>query len=267
MSNNLDFGQCHICGMITKLTFEHVPPRKAFNDKPVLYHKIEEILGKEEEDFSPGRKSQLGVGAYTLCGKCNNDTGAWYGSAFVNWAWQGMDWIHASGGNSVLYLNFNIFPLRVIKQIICLFCSVNGSQWTGADLRRFLLNKKLSHIPGNWRVFAFFNTSPRIRQMGIVGQVNLTTNKIAAFSEITFPPFGYVITRQPEPPDPRLQDITFFGRYLYNDWKTIPLKLPLLPVPTFLSADYRTKEQVDKDVAENKRYMLEHGLTVLRPKS
>lgn len=34
--------------------------------------------------------SQQGAGDYTLCHKCNNNTGAWYGAAFVAFAYQAM---------------------------------------------------------------------------------------------------------------------------------------------------------------------------------
>jgi hypothetical protein len=27
-------GRCHICGNVGELSFEHVPPEKAFNNKP-----------------------------------------------------------------------------------------------------------------------------------------------------------------------------------------------------------------------------------------
>jgi len=35
-------GECCICGKIGKLTFEHVPPKAAFNDRGVFQAKMEE---------------------------------------------------------------------------------------------------------------------------------------------------------------------------------------------------------------------------------
>ncbi len=30
-----NYGKCHLCGKQSKLTFEHIPPQKAYNDKRV----------------------------------------------------------------------------------------------------------------------------------------------------------------------------------------------------------------------------------------
>jgi hypothetical protein len=64
------------------------------------------------------------MGYYTLCDKCNNDTGAWYGTQFVNWCYQGMDvLIRSNGKPTLIYLNY-VFPLQVLKQIVTMFFSV-----------------------------------------------------------------------------------------------------------------------------------------------
>jgi hypothetical protein len=90
-----------------------------------------------------------------------------------------------------------------------------------------------------------------LRQTGIV--VRGSPCGMNCFSELAFPPFGYVITKEEMPPDKRLQDITFFSRFSFNDWKQISLKLPLLPVASWIPADYRTKDELEKDVAKNKQ--------------
>lgn len=252
MSTKGIWGACSICGTHARLTFEHVPPKRAFNNRPVVYQKFQDIIGTDEE-MNPikGRVSQKGVGAYTLCAQCNNATGSWYGTSFVDWAYQGLNLILMSRGTSVLYLNFHIFPLRVIKQIVCMFCSVHGTGWADEELQEFLLVRERRNLPGKWRLFVYFNTSPHLRQTGIV--VRGSPHGMSCFSELAFPPFGYVITREEMPPDKRLQDITFFARFSFNDWTQIPLKLPLLPVASWIPADYRTKDELEKDIAKNKQ--------------
>src|SRR5215467_7970637 len=86
------FGECCICGVTGKLTFEHVPPRAAFNDRRIFEAHIQSLL---EGKWAPGgdiqgRYAQLGAGRYSLCGKCNNDTGGWYGPSYVDFARQAM---------------------------------------------------------------------------------------------------------------------------------------------------------------------------------
>jgi hypothetical protein len=38
-------GVCHLCGVFGPLTFEHVPPRAAFNDRGVLEADIYKLIG------------------------------------------------------------------------------------------------------------------------------------------------------------------------------------------------------------------------------
>lgn len=38
------FGKCTICGKECKLTYEHIPPRKAFNNKNVKGYFGDEVL-------------------------------------------------------------------------------------------------------------------------------------------------------------------------------------------------------------------------------
>jgi hypothetical protein len=82
-------GICHICGAYGKLSYEHVPPSAAFNDKPVLYTTLLKILQRGDLDGLTGKKLQRGAGANKLCEKCNATTGHWYGAAFADWAYQG----------------------------------------------------------------------------------------------------------------------------------------------------------------------------------
>ncbi|WP_181646106.1 hypothetical protein [Paenibacillus anseongensis] len=70
-------------------------------------------------------------------------------------------------------------------------------------------------------------------------------------SEIAFPPMGYVMTFNSEPPDSRLVEITHFTRYGYNDFETVFLNFSQLPVHLFMPGDYRTKEEIYKALEEN----------------
>ena len=61
-------GTCHICGENKKLFFEHVPPRAAFNDRPIVQASIERLIKKENDlDDLKGKTYQRGAGGYTLC--------------------------------------------------------------------------------------------------------------------------------------------------------------------------------------------------------
>lgn len=239
-------GTCNICGKYGQLSFEHVPPKAAFNNRPVVRVGFEEGLSLGPDEIIKGPIQQKGMGAYTLCEKCNNDTGGWYGHWFVDWCYQGMDaLIRSNGQPSLIYLNY-LFPLRIIKQIATMFFSVNGPAFreNEQELVRFVLNKEARYLSSNYRFFVYYNIAGHLRAAGIAGLLNIQTHKTSVLSEITFPPFGYMLTLGTEPPDKRLVEITHFARYSYNDWVVMPLKLPTLPTYTLVPGDYRDKEQI-----------------------
>lgn len=73
---------CRICREApATLSYEHVPPRAAFNDEPTTVYGLADWLAREEDgQMRGGRIEQRGAGASTLCARCNNNTGSWYGT-------------------------------------------------------------------------------------------------------------------------------------------------------------------------------------------
>jgi hypothetical protein len=250
-------GICHLCGAQGKLSFEHVPPESAFNDQRILRSTFEQMLANENPDVFKGKQQQRGAGGYKLCEKCNSDTGAWYVPAFTSWARQAMRFVIGARGRPSLGYPYNLFPLRVLKQVICMFFSVNGTyfQKTHPDLVRFLLNKESRDLPPRVHVYAFYTFSNRSRASGVVAVAKgfgSANSSIHAFSEITFPPFGFVLTIDSTPPQPGFCDISTFSQFEYRDWRSgVTMKMPLMPIYTALPGDYRTREQTLLDVARN----------------
>ena len=70
---------CRICRVKPADSFEHVPPRKAFNDEPTTTFTIMEWLAREDGKLTGGKIERRGAGDAVLCQSCNNNTGSWYG--------------------------------------------------------------------------------------------------------------------------------------------------------------------------------------------
>jgi hypothetical protein len=250
---------CHICGTHTELTFEHVPPRAAFNNRPIKTTPFQALVSASDLDDPElrrkGKTSQRGAGAYTLCKSCNNDTGSWYGNAFVEWSYQGLEMRERAKIAPSLAFIFQIFPLRVFKQILCMFFSANppNSFQNREELVRLVLNRDAKFLRPDIRIYAAVHASDVARQAGLTGQLNTRNGEIMLYSEIAFPPFTYVLTVNSAPPDTRLVDISFFSRYGYNQWTDIVLRLPALPVYTFLPGDYRSPEQARSEMLASAR--------------
>jgi hypothetical protein len=253
-------GECRICGTIGKLTFEHVPPHAAFNDHRVFEADLEKMLGGK---WAPGERptdgvyKQRGAGRYSLCGKCNSDTGAWYGESYVQVAKQAMFLLYRSAGHLSLAYPYAMFPLRFLKQIVTMFFSACGPglQQKNPDLVRFVLNRDVRHLPHKFQFFAYLHhpESAAMRQSGLTGVVK-GAGKQHVFSEIAFPPFGLIMSVDGHPPiDHRLCNITNLSQYGYRAWEIVYLQMPVLHVTTVLPGDFRTKDEVNRDMAENRK--------------
>ena len=120
-----EHGNCCICGQEKDLTFEHIPPRAAFNR---FNMKMYDYWGYILHNSTKYKPFQKGTGGYTLCSSCNNLTGEWYGAAYAEFADQGMKYFK-SNAKGFITVPYTIYPLRVFKQIISCFASVNGPQW------------------------------------------------------------------------------------------------------------------------------------------
>jgi hypothetical protein len=84
-------GYCQLGNQYGFLTFEHVPPRSAFNDRSIYIQGHEQLFEERSQLFGKKKRSHRGFGGYTLCASCNNKTGDWYARAFVSFAKQGME--------------------------------------------------------------------------------------------------------------------------------------------------------------------------------
>lgn len=242
-------GECHLCGQHKKLSFEHVPPESAFNDRPRLLINLKRVLGLEPN--ARNRLEQRG-GDYTLCEDCNNVTGAWYGGAYVRFVEQAMSLLSRATASVQLQYPYYIMPLRVIKQVVAMFVSAVGPGWTDRNpyLRKFLLDRYSTGFPPEYHIYAGYSMGPFSRQSGFSASGDLAGHS-RVFAEVTFPPFAFVLTMNSAPPDTRLVDLTYFAQAGYNDWRQQFLELRVLPTWSHLPGDYRGPDELRHTVEAN----------------
>jgi len=248
-------GECHLCGVVGPLSFEHVPPEAAYNNRGVLRVTLEELMRTTLEGQPRGKVQQRGAGAYTLCGRCNNNTGAWYGADFVEFCRLAMAVLQASGGRPTSIPVTRVRPLRILKQIIAMFHSLCGPGFGGGGvLRRFVLDKGRTGLPAAFRVFVYFAVGPRVRYAPLMVSASVRGPRdLRVMSEIAFPPLGYLLAMDSPPPDGRLAEITHFARCGYDEVKSWEVRLPVLPTVTSESGDYRTPQEVAEAGRRNAR--------------
>jgi hypothetical protein len=138
-----------------------------------------------------------------------------------------------------------------------MFFSVTHENFSSAnpELVDFVLNKERKYLSPKYRFFVYYNITGKLRSIGITGRADFDTGKTKIFSEINYPPFGYVLSINSDPPDGRLYEITHFSRYNYNEFKVMELKLPVLPTHLWFPGDYRTKEEINEAYKKNVEYM------------
>jgi hypothetical protein len=242
-------GVCRLCGEFGKLSFEHIPPKKAFNEYQQLLRTMEDHLSNR-----PYSRFRKGLGIYSLCQECNNRTGAWYGDAFVAWTRQGFEWFDKVGGEKILNLPYYLKPLNVLKQILVMAVAMSNEATVEdkKELRQYLLNPRARYIPSDYRVFVYFSMEgqPRFASgMAILDTEGGGSDVIEA--EVALVPFGYCVTR---PVGDRkslaetkgLYEITWFSQFRYNEWVTVHLRIPTRETFFPSPLDYRNKYGIEK---------------------
>ena len=248
-------GTCHLCSEDTELTFEHVPPEKAFNGTRLRSFGIDDWLKNNGELPETGGKiRQRGFGAYTLCDPCNTKTGAWYGAEYVRWAvgfWETLDQIPHSQERATICVQSR-FPLRFLKQACTMFFSANAPRSFAArhcDLARFLLNKESREFPRDIDVCLSLYRGPLARVIGVTGKLEVAIGAAELVSEVAYPPFALRLISNCGPAD-RLGSISHFTNYAFGDRADLSLAVGVGAGNTPYPGDYRSKERVLADAGK-----------------
>jgi hypothetical protein len=108
------------------------------------------------------------------------------------------------------------------------------------------------------RIYAFYTFSNRARSSSVVASVSglgSSGSQTHVFSELTFPPFGFELSfGDCKPLRPDFYDMSRFSQFDYRDARDIVMmKMPVMPIYSMFPGDYRTRDQMMRDRAENDR--------------
>ena len=242
------WGICRLCGFEGRLSFEHVPPEKAFNNRGLLFSDINLAFG-DSRDQVVNIERRRGLGAHTLCEKHNNWTGRVYAPSFIDWVKDSYQALKLGSHLPLISQWREFYPLRVLKQIATMVFSANSENFhkVHPELVNFVLNKKDNSLSPRYRFFLYFNHIGRKRLVGNAAMIDIPTQRPIYITEITFPPYGYVFCIDSTPSDSRLYEITHFSSYGYREKKRLNLEVPVLPTYTQYPGDYRTEKEVLSD--------------------
>lgn len=232
-------GVCHLCGEEKSLTYEHVPAQSSFNKLPVEMFGLESLLRQDPEgQMTGGRMMDRGAGAYTLCYDCNTPiTGDHYVAELKRWTAMGMSVLSkelASGaeGNAIEWQLKNVYPARILKQIVAMLASVNSASLLEHHrlLREYAMNPQAVGLPSRYQFYLLL-THPKstvARYAGLSMRLASGTWCATWVTDLVWPPFGYVMTIDEPRPLLSIGNISHFANYGYDDRVDLELQLPVL---------------------------------------
>ena len=227
--------RCAICGENRKLTKEHVPPEKAFNNNPMLLR----YLIQYEQNGQTHLKWHSSEGTFvkkTTCEGCNNKSGGWYGEAYVDFVKQMAHYADRCavakpadhpGMNIRILATLRIYPSRVAKQALHMFCATCGPDIADRypEIRNRILDKRSQGRIADLRLWLYIRTTLGGHSTGHGVLYNEFTKRSFAVSEISFWPAGWVLTFKGEEM-PKLWEATHWLNYGFDDKHSIVAALP-----------------------------------------
>lgn len=257
-------GVCRLCGINTDLSYEHVPPRVAFNRKTkfVLIDFEEYLKSPNALDNPPkGKINQGGIGYNSFCIKCNSFLGSKYVPAYSIWAEGGMFILNKQSEYGLHgYTIKGVQPLNILKQIISMIIAINDDWFLDSfpELISFVKDPYSNELPSKFRVFMYLTNAERFRYMHYNVHGNLTNGEIIPCSEIAFPPYGYVLAFDFEGNINYLNEITDFKKFQYNH--SCDLKMINYQLPTHMpfALDYRSEKKIVLDIDKSLSKMKEN---------
>ena len=261
MAKKPRYGVCKLCGELSVLTYEHVPPRSAFNNTPARLIEGREVLKSLDSDRLPwefsdlrGRIQQQGKGGYFLCRKCNENSGSWYVPFFTEYVQGVFGAIYSNNGiEGVTAMQLraeSIRPLAIFKEIMVLFCDINSGCFGDSNLRSFLLEKNNTDMfdSKKYRVFCYIAKGPVFRMNGLsINCHHVNTHKpiFVEMTELSSFPLGFSLYIDlPDGYQPEGCEITSFSQFHYEDSVSCEITLPVLESNVLFSGDYRTKQEI-----------------------
>lgn len=236
-------GICKLCGVNKVLSYEHTPPRSAGNSCSVTSIGINKLAGLSDFDeakFLKGFVYQRGLGGYTLCIECNNNTGSWYGNPYKEW----FNLANLYFSELPIHTIIKIEPLSVLKQIALMFlCNLKYCEKSEFQMiREFIIQPERLNFPDGIKIYAALKYGDFNRVSGF-NALYLDGN-MSRFSEIAFSPFLYVMTFELPPPSGKFLDLTGFSDYRFREVSELKVRWPILNVNTSYPGDYRSREEI-----------------------
>ena len=252
------FGKCRLCGKECVLTYEHVPPRNAFNSHTVIEYSFEDTIKTlTDNDRMPwdhsglkGKQNQKGSGGYYLCRECNNNTGSWYMEEYVLFAKTLASMIYTEEFKEREIYDFTLFdlsPLKLYKAVITLMCDTNHDGLGDEQIKAFIMNKESNDFDmEKYQIYAYLVAPGSMRVTGKAAEIITTVPHPIIFSEVSHYPVGFTMyIDKPMGFEPFGVNINSFVKCSYNEKCNISFHgMPYVSLNTHIPIDFRSKDEI-----------------------
>lgn len=260
-------GTCRLCGNTNvKLTADHIQPQCAFNEKNRKHVRLETIQTRAIQknvpltsrrsssiyfDIQPDRPIAGGIYGNTQCASCNGLLGSKYDSRFGQCSHGAVSALKL--GEIVVvqqeYRQLCRYPLSFLKRIVAMFFSINGEKFTAlhGELAEFVLDVDSNRLPDRYGFYVGYNINDVVSHIPLQVRSNVLTCDTCVVSQISHPPFVYVMTIDSRCPDVRLTNLSPFANFRYDDEANSETVFRLLPTNSCFAGDYRESGKLVQD--------------------
>ena len=131
--------RCRLCGECKQLTYEHVPPKSAYNREPLKSYSLSDYWALSSGKPATYVNEQRGAGYYATCASCNSNSGTWYVGEFARWVEAGAEVVvrelstlranaeRPSDDDIVARMKLRgTYPGRFAKQVVAMLLAINA---------------------------------------------------------------------------------------------------------------------------------------------
>lgn len=238
------YGNCPLCGKKNcEFDLPHIHPGCCDNKDSVFGFSLEDVIERKQIFKENGRATgkyinQKGFVLYSICKECNHYSGLHYTKGFQDFYKQGLK-AYENRCSSIVDLSCkNIYPLRIIKEILMMFVIINHDQPLIGNFKKYLRNKENQEFPKDYEIYTYF-TEDNYRFALHSEAIRNVDGEILypCYSLVSYKPFGFILTHNSFTSKKynKICSIMNFNNYKYNEQESLKLTLRVINNPVPLS--------------------------------
>ena len=256
--------RCWVCGSSEPLTSEHVPPRSAFNERPVILQQVsDEAIRAGYVGWEDGNEQRHGHSFISLCSKCNHRAGRSLVPSYRDFVYQIAERVSTRIPLEEIRVPTVRNPQLILRQVLMQFVSSNGASFVDVNpwIKPLLLTRREAAIPDDVYIYLFATQTRGLRTSGISGHVLIDEGRYRILSEFTHWPLGTVLSFT-ELRDLPLFPIREWSRIPFNSKETVDVMLPVNPIASALPVDFRDDLDIWIDMGKKATALPDESLVI-----